>query len=189
MDTLKLVIAGGFGVGKTTFVGKISEIVPLTTEEVITEASRATDSLEGVGAKTTTTVAMDFGRITFPDEHLRLLLFGTTGQDRFRSFWQVLTAGAVGAVVLVDTSRLADSFAAVSHFESRGLPFLVAVNKFDGVHRYTDSEVRDALQLHAHVPVMQCDARLAESCARVLMSLVHHALSRAVPTQSVSGAF
>ncbi|MFJ2629214.1 GTP-binding protein [Streptomyces sp. NPDC087532] len=189
-ETLKLVVAGGFGVGKTTFVGAVSEIPPLRTEELLTEAGSGTDSLEGVQSKTTTTVAMDFGRITFPGpEPLQLLLFGTPGQDRFQMFWPGLTAGAIGAVVLVDTRRLQDSFTALGHFEERGLPFVVAVNEFDDTHRYEPAEVRDALELSSDVPVMPCDARLADSCAGVLMTVTHYALDRSRSPQLLSGGF
>ncbi|MGY3676599.1 GTP-binding protein [Streptomyces sp. TE33382] len=187
---LKLVVAGGFGAGKTTFVGAVSEIAPLRTEEVLTEAGRMVDSLDGVRDKTTTTVAMDFGRITFPAPYgVQVLLFGTPGQDRFLSFWEDLASGALGAVVLVDTRRLQDSFTAVGFFEKERLPFVVAVNEFDGApHRYEPDEVRDALELPGHVPVLLCDARLRGSCADVLITLTEHALSRALPPQPVSGA-
>ncbi|MDT0460768.1 ATP/GTP-binding protein [Streptomyces sp. DSM 41527] len=172
--TLKILVAGGFGVGKTTLVGAVSEIKPLRTEERLTEAGRPLDDLDGVESKTTTTVAMDFGRITVHDE-LVLYLFGTPGQDRFWFLWDELARGALGAVVLADTRRLADSFAAIDYFERRGLPFTVAVNCFDGADRYPPESVRDALDLDPQVPVVLCDARLKESARDVLISVVEHA--------------
>ncbi|MFF3547440.1 ATP/GTP-binding protein [Streptomyces platensis] len=173
--TLKILVAGGFGVGKTTLVGAVSEIKPLRTEERLTEAGRPVDDLDGVEAKTTTTVAMDFGRITV-NEELVLYLFGTPGQDRFWFLWDELARGALGAVVLADTRRLADSFAAIDYFERRGLPFTVAVNCFDGADRYPPQAVRDALDLDPQVPVMLCDARLKDSAREVLISVVEHAM-------------
>ncbi|MFE6744044.1 GTP-binding protein [Streptomyces tubercidicus] len=172
--TLKILVAGGFGVGKTTLVGAVSEIKPLRTEERLTEAGRPVDDLDGVEAKTTTTVAMDFGRITV-NEQLVLYLFGTPGQDRFWFLWDELARGALGAVVLADTRRLADSFAAIDYFERRGLPFTVAVNCFDGAERYPPQAVRDALDLDPEVPVVLCDARLKDSARDVLISVVEHA--------------
>ncbi|MFF8791132.1 ATP/GTP-binding protein [Streptomyces sp. NPDC015125] len=172
--TLKILVAGGFGVGKTTLVGAVSEIKPLRTEERLTEAGRPVDDLDGVETKTTTTVAMDFGRITVHDE-LVLYLFGTPGQGRFWFLWDELARGALGAVVLADTRRLSDSFAAVDYFERRGLPFTVAVNCFDGADRYPPESVRDALDLDPQVPVMLCDARLKDSARDVLISVVEHA--------------
>ncbi|MCZ1011184.1 GTP-binding protein [Streptomyces lydicus] len=172
--TLKILVAGGFGVGKTTLVGAVSEIKPLRTEERLTEAGRPLDDLDGVESKTTTTVAMDFGRITVHDE-LVLYLFGTPGQDRFWFLWDELARGALGAVVLADTRRLADSFAAIDYFERRGLPFTVAVNCFDGADRYPPESVRDALDLDPQVPVMLCDARRKDSARDVLISVVEHA--------------
>ncbi|WP_432146160.1 GTP-binding protein [Streptomyces sp. bgisy084] len=173
--TLKILVAGGFGVGKTTLVGAVSEIKPLRTEERLTEAGRPVDDLDGVEAKTTTTVAMDFGRITV-NEELVLYLFGTPGQDRFWFLWDELARGALGAVVLADTRRLADSFAAIDYFERRGLPFTVAVNCFDGADRYPPQAVRDALDLDPQVPVMLCDARLKDSARDVLIAVVEHAM-------------
>ncbi|WP_331752389.1 ATP/GTP-binding protein [Streptomyces sp. NBC_00829] len=177
---LKIVVAGGFGVGKTTMVATVSEIEPLMTEEVLTDAGRDIDDLTGVAEKTTTTVAMDFGRITF-DETPRpmiLFLFGTPGQERFWFAWPDLSYGAVGAVVLADTRRLEDSFAAVSYFEQLKTPFVVAVNEFDDAYRYTPTEVRQALELDPQVPVLICDVRERASAMTVLIRLVEHSLRR-----------
>ncbi|MEU6004381.1 MULTISPECIES: ATP/GTP-binding protein [unclassified Streptomyces] len=174
---LKLLIAGGFGVGKTTLVESVSEIRPLRTEEPLTEASRPVDSLEGVTTKTTTTVAMDFGRISLHDD-LALYLFGTPGQDRFWFVWDELATGCLGAVVLADTRRLADCFPAVDYFESRGIPFIVAVNCFDGIRSHSPETVARALDLNPHTPVLLCDVRDRESGKEVLVSLVEHVLSR-----------
>lgn len=177
---LKIVIAGGFGAGKTTAVGAISEIPPLSTEEYLTEPSTDVDSLDGVEAKTTTTVAFDFGRLTLPDpDALELFLFGTPGQDRFVDLWYDLSRGAVGAVVLVDTRRLKSSFTPISFFEDIGLPFVVAINQFDGAHRYLPEQVRTALELHPSVPVLTCDARDPNHVAGVLLTLVDHAARNA----------
>ena len=177
---IKLLIAGGFGVGKTTFVSSVSEIEPLRTEELLTTASTDVDPLNGVERKSTTTVAMDFGRITI-DRMLVLYLFGTPGQERFWFMWEELSNGALGAVVLADTRRLEDCFAAVDFFESRGINFLVAVNEFDGAYRYEPEEVRAALDLKPHVPVVLCDARQTRSATSVLVSLIQHLLV-AAPT-------
>jgi len=177
--TVKLLVAGGFGVGKTTFIGSVSEIEPLTTEEIITEASVGIDSLDGVTGKTTTTVAFDFGRITL-SQNLILYLFGTPGQDRFWFMWDELSTGALGAVVLADTRRLESCFAAVDFFESRGIRFVVAVNEFDGAFRYEPDEIRAALDLKPHVPVSMCDARSQRSATAVLVSLIQHLLEAAM---------
>ncbi|TQS41994.1 GTP-binding protein [Cryptosporangium phraense] len=174
---LKILVAGGFGVGKTTLVKSVSEITPVTTEALITAASAQLDRLDGIEGKTTTTVAMDFGRISFPAQKLKLYLWGTPGQDRFWFMWDELALGAVGAVVLVDTRRLADSFAAVEYFLDRDLPFVVAVNEFDGSYQYTGDEITDALALRPGVPVVHCDARLARSVTDVLIAVVKHSLA------------
>ncbi|MEU9162263.1 ATP/GTP-binding protein [Streptomyces sp. NPDC048424] len=169
--SLKILVAGGFGAGKTTFVGSVSEIRPLNTEEVLTEAGRADDDLDGVAAKRTTTVALDFGRITIGDD-LALYLFGAPGQDRFWFLWDELAQGALGAVVLADTRRLRDCFAPIDHLERRGLPFVVAVNCFHGAREYTAREVAAALDLDARTPVVLCDARERKSGREVLITLV-----------------
>ncbi|MEV5599036.1 ATP/GTP-binding protein [Streptomyces sp. NPDC052496] len=173
--TLKILVAGGFGVGKTTLVGAVSEIKPLRTEERLTEAGRPVDDLAGIEGKKTTTVAMDFGRITLRED-LVLYLFGTPGQDRFWFLWDELARGALGSVVLADTRRLEDSFAAIDYFERRGIPFMVAVNCFDGAERYPAETVRDALDLDPEVPVMLCDAREKDSARDVLIAVVEHAM-------------
>ncbi|MYS36804.1 ATP-binding protein [Streptomyces sp. SID4920] len=170
-------IAGGFGAGKTTAVGAVSEITPLSTEEYLTQASAGVDSLAGIEAKQTTTVAFDFGRLTLPEPiPMELFLFGTPGQDRFGSLWHDLSRGAVGAVVLVDTRRLEASFAPVDFFERLGLPFVIAVNEFDGAHRYQPDQVRAALGLNLHIPVVTCDARTPAHVAGVLLTLIDHAM-------------
>jgi len=173
---VKIVIAGGFGVGKTTLVGAISEIRPLRTEEVLTDRSVGVDSTAGVEDKTTTTVAMDFGRISFGDS-LVLYLFGTPGQERFWFMWDELSFGSLGAVVLADTRRLAESFASIDYFEQRGIRFVVAVNCFEGATRFNPGDVRIALDLDPEVPVVLCDARRRESAKQVLTTLVEHVLA------------
>ncbi|NEC05808.1 ATP/GTP-binding protein [Streptomyces sp. SID7909] len=175
--TLKILVAGGFGVGKTTLVGAVSEIRPLRTEERLTEAGRPVDDLDGIEGKTTTTVAMDFGRITLRED-LVLYLFGTPGQDRFWFLWDELAQGALGAVVLADTRRLADCFAAVDYFERREIPFAVAVNCFEGADLFPEATVRAALDLDPQVPLLMCDARDRASARDVLVAVVEHALAR-----------
>ncbi|WP_433088516.1 GTP-binding protein [Dactylosporangium sp. CA-052675] len=171
---IKILIAGGFGAGKTTMVGAVSETGPLRTEEVLTEAGAGVDSLTGVETKSTTTVALDFGRITISPQ-LVLYLFGTPGQDRFWFIWDELALGATGAVVLADTRRLADCFPSIDYFERRGTPFVVAVNCFDGARRYEVDELKLALNLESDVPIVLCDARQRQSGKDVLIALLQHA--------------
>jgi uncharacterized protein len=174
---LKILVAGGFGVGKTTLVAACSEIMPLRTEEYLTHASIGTDDISGVESKDATTVVMDFGRISISD-NLVLYLFGTPGQDRFWFLWDELALGALGAVVLADTRRLADCFPSVDYFERRGTPFLVAVNCFNGEQRHTADKVRDALDLDPGVPVVLCDARDRASGKHVFVTLIEHVMAR-----------
>jgi uncharacterized protein len=174
---LKIVIAGGFGVGKTTLVQAMSEIPPLLTEGVLTTASIGVDDTTAVPDKSSTTVAMDFGRITV-DESLVLYLFGTPGQDRFWFMWDELTRGSVGAVVLVDLRRIDQCFPAVDYFEDRTMPFVLAVNGFPGSDSYREDAVRDALALAADTPIVWMDARSVDSCLATLVALVEHALHR-----------
>ena len=174
---VKIVIAGGFGTGKTTMVASVSEIPPLQTEELLTEAGVHVDDLAGIEGKDTTTVALDFGRITI-NTAVVLYLFGTPGQNRFWFMWDELATGAIGAVVLVDTRRLDSSFPSIDFFEHRGIPFVVAVNCFDGSQLYTVDEVRHALDLDDGIPVVLCDARDRASSKTVLVGLIQHSMNR-----------
>ena len=181
----KIVVAGGFGVGKTTLVGSVSEIVPLRTEALVTNESEGVDDLDAVPTKATTTVAMDFGRITLAED-LVLYLFGTPGQRRFWFMWDDLCVGAIGAIVLVDTDRLDEAFSPLDYFEAKGLPFIVAVNQFDGAQRFPLDEVATALALPAEVPLISVDARDRESAKQALVRVTEYSLERLTASMALS---
>ena len=177
VTSTKIVVAGGFGVGKTTLVGSVSEIQPLRTEALVTSESEGVDDLAATPTKSTTTVAMDFGRITLAED-LVLYLFGTPGQRRFWFMWDDLCVGAIGAIVVVDTERLDEAFSPLDYFESKGIPFIVAVNQFEGTHEYSLQEVAGALALPARVPIIGIDARNRESCKQALVRVTEYALTQ-----------
>jgi uncharacterized protein len=185
LTPVKIVVAGGFGVGKTTFVGAISEIEPLRSEAIITDASSGVDELAVDGSKTETTVAMDFGRISLK-HRLVLYLFGTPGQDRFHFMWDELARGAIGAVVLVDTRNIEACFAAVDFFERRGTPFVVAINTFHGRRVHDPELVREALRIGPEIPIVHCDARIRVDVQKVLVAVVEHTLERVMTEAAAS---
>ena len=180
----KIVVAGGFGVGKTTLVGSVSEIKPLRTEALVTNESEGVDDLDAIPSKATTTVAMDFGRITLAED-LVLYLFGTPGQRRFWFMWDDLCRGAIGAIVLVDTARLNEAFSPLDYFEAKGIPFIVCVNEFEGTQKYPMPEIREALALREEVPIMAVDARDRDSAKTALVRVTEFALEQLTKTAAV----